>query len=271
MTLRQYLRAVHGPLVVPGGLGHANLLDRLVPTPVSSQLLGGSRVGRCHSLPAEHALAFAMGTHAPLVGGPRTAGFAGRRRSRQLQGKTAKDDEENSGYWFLMMPGELVKRIVEASGSWPQGEGGRLGEGVARLMGALPLAGAQEEQVKEEQVRIRNSTSTIGRLGKAKTLLNLLEQVLPRDDCGPGTCVILGKQWIFPKAEQLALMEEQFLDRDIVRATTELNRQKRQKAKLARAQEEQVRIALAGGVATCPAPARRWSRRSSCSCSCSLQ
>jgi len=167
-----------GPPVVPGGLGHADLLDRLVPTPISSQMLGGSRVGRCHSLPAEHALAFAMGTHAPLVGGSRAAGCAGKRRSRQLQGKTAKDDEENLGYWFLMMPGELVKRIVEASGTWPEGEGGRPGEGVARLMGAHPLA---------------------------------------------------------------------------------------------RAQEQQVTIALAGGVLTCPAPARRWNRRSSCSCSCSIQ
>ena len=88
---------------------------------MSSQLLGGSRVGRCHSLPAEHALAFAMGTHAPLVGGSRAAECAGKRRSRQLQGKTAKDDEGNLGFWFqfLMMPGELVQRIVEASGSWP--------------------------------------------------------------------------------------------------------------------------------------------------------
>ena len=122
------------PPVVPSGLGHADLLDRLVPTPVPPHLFDGARVGRCHSLPTEHALAFASGTHARLVGGSR-----------------AGDEEENSGCWFLMMPGELVKRIVEASGSWPDGEGGRLGEGVARLMGALPLARVQGDQVGQEE------------------------------------------------------------------------------------------------------------------------
>jgi hypothetical protein len=35
---------------VPGGLGHADLRDRLVPTLVSPRLLGGARVGRWHGL-----------------------------------------------------------------------------------------------------------------------------------------------------------------------------------------------------------------------------
>ena len=51
-------------LQLPGGLGHADLANRLVPTPVSPRLLGGARVGRCHDLAEEHALAFAMGTRA---------------------------------------------------------------------------------------------------------------------------------------------------------------------------------------------------------------
>ena len=42
--------------------GHADLADRLVPTPVSPHLLGGARVGRCHGLTEEHALSFAMGS-----------------------------------------------------------------------------------------------------------------------------------------------------------------------------------------------------------------
>ena len=40
---------------VPGGLGHADLRDRLVPTPVSPRLHGGARVERCHGLARERA------------------------------------------------------------------------------------------------------------------------------------------------------------------------------------------------------------------------
>ena len=35
---------------VPGGLGHADIANRLVPTLVPRQLLGGTRMGRCHGL-----------------------------------------------------------------------------------------------------------------------------------------------------------------------------------------------------------------------------
>jgi hypothetical protein len=93
--------------VVPGGLGHADLFDRLVPAAVPPHLFDGARVGRCHRLPEEHALAFAMGLHARLGGGSRVAGLAG----------------------------ELVRQVVEAGGSWPAGADGTLGEGVTRLMG----------------------------------------------------------------------------------------------------------------------------------------
>lgn len=73
------------PSQAPGGLGHADLADRLVPTRVPPQLLGGAGVGRTLVLPAELALAFAMGTHARL-----------------------------GGEWIAALPAELVRRVLEA-------------------------------------------------------------------------------------------------------------------------------------------------------------
>ena len=50
-------------------LGHGDEDNRFVPTVVSGAGLGGGRFGRCRGLlPAEHALAFAMGTHWRLGG-----------------------------------------------------------------------------------------------------------------------------------------------------------------------------------------------------------
>ena len=49
-----------------GQLGHGDGADRVVPTLVAGTGLGGRRIGRCRGLPAEHALAFAMGTHGRL-------------------------------------------------------------------------------------------------------------------------------------------------------------------------------------------------------------
>ena len=112
---------------VPGGLGHADLANRLVPTPVSPRLLGGARVGRCHGLAEEHALAFAMGTHARL------AAVGGRRRSRRVQGKAPAGEEEGRGCAYAEMAGELVKQVVEAC-RWEAGR--EVQEGVARLIGA---------------------------------------------------------------------------------------------------------------------------------------
>jgi len=108
---------------LPGGLGHADLLDRLVPSPLSPCLFDGDRVGRCHGLTEEHALAFAMGTHARLGAG---AAGGGRRRSRRVQGKAP--EEEGRGCAYSEMAGELVQQVVEAC-RW------EVGEGVARLMG----------------------------------------------------------------------------------------------------------------------------------------
>ena len=49
-----------------GRLGHGDEQRRMVPTLVPGAVLGGGRIGRCRGLPAEHALAFAMGTHGRL-------------------------------------------------------------------------------------------------------------------------------------------------------------------------------------------------------------
>lgn len=98
---------------VPAGLGHADLCDRLVPTLVSPRLLGGVRVGRCHGLADELALAFAMGTHARLGAG------------------AAAEEGEDKECPYLMMPGELVKRVVDAC-RW---DAGKVATAVVRLMG----------------------------------------------------------------------------------------------------------------------------------------
>ena len=52
-----------------GQLGHGDERNRLVPTEVAGAGLGGGRIGRCRGLPAEHAVAFAMGTHGRLGAG----------------------------------------------------------------------------------------------------------------------------------------------------------------------------------------------------------
>ena len=124
---------------VPGGLGHVDLANRLVPTLVPRQLLGGARVGRCHGLLEELALAFAMGTHERLGAGSAAAGgVGGRRRSRRAQGKAPAAMREEEGCLYLMMPADLVKRVVEACGWRAEGE---LGEGVVRLMGGRRTSG----------------------------------------------------------------------------------------------------------------------------------
>ena len=49
-----------------GELGHGDEEDDLEPTVVLGAGLGGGRIGRCRGRAAEHALAFAMGTHGRL-------------------------------------------------------------------------------------------------------------------------------------------------------------------------------------------------------------
>ncbi len=61
------------------------------------QLLGGARVGQCHGLREEFALAFGMGT-----------------RSRRVQGKAQAAGREEDGCPYLVMPADLVKQVVKA-------------------------------------------------------------------------------------------------------------------------------------------------------------
>jgi len=128
--------SVHPGSQVPGGLGHADLRDRLEPTLVCPRLIGGARVGRWHGLTEELALTFAMGTHARLGAVAGGAGGGGRRRSRRVQGKAPAGGEDDRGRCpYFMMPADLVKRVVEAC-RWGAGEEAKgFGEGVLRLMG----------------------------------------------------------------------------------------------------------------------------------------
>jgi len=76
-----------------------------------------------HGLREELAMAFAMGTHERLGAGSAAAGEGGgRRRSRRAQEKAPAARREEEGCPYLMMPADLVKRVVEACG------------GVVRLM-----------------------------------------------------------------------------------------------------------------------------------------
>jgi len=47
----------------PAGIGHNDMLAKLVPTCVAQHLLQGACVGRCHFLPPLYAFTFVMGTH----------------------------------------------------------------------------------------------------------------------------------------------------------------------------------------------------------------
>jgi len=61
----------------PVGLGHGDMLTKLVHTCVTPHLLQGVRVRRCHRLPLLHALAVVMGTHTRLGSTAPTATSAG--------------------------------------------------------------------------------------------------------------------------------------------------------------------------------------------------
>jgi len=104
---------------VPSGLGHGDGETKLVPTPVAPALLQGARVGRCYGLPPLHALAFVMGNHFRLGRAAQNA-------------PAAADNGKDCAY--VSMPGELMQRMVEACGAWPEGRTGEL-EGIVRLMG----------------------------------------------------------------------------------------------------------------------------------------
>jgi alpha-tubulin suppressor-like RCC1 family protein len=52
----------------PIALGHTDMENKIVSTRVAPHHMQGARVGRCHSLPPQHAFAFAMGMHSRLEG-----------------------------------------------------------------------------------------------------------------------------------------------------------------------------------------------------------
>ena len=100
-----------------------------VPRPVALVTVDfplGSRVGAFHGLPPAHAMAFAMGTHVRL--GCRAPVAAGSRKNlMRLLGKTPEaeggahdqlDAEEDCAY--VMMPAELVRRLVLTCGIWQE-------------------------------------------------------------------------------------------------------------------------------------------------------
>ena len=122
---------------VDGQLGLGDRQRRLVPTQVAMAGLGGERIGCCRALPAEHALAFAMGTHGRLGGGGQAgAGAAGGvRRSLRLQEKAASP--------CYSLKEELVKIIVRMSVRWPAGPAG-VDEGMVRLLGGGVGGGARD-------------------------------------------------------------------------------------------------------------------------------
>ena len=98
---------------------------KLMPTPMATHLLQGARVGCCgHCLPLLHILAFAMGTHARLGSADEAAPGAA----------------DATACAYLMMPGELVRQLVEACASLPEGRAGEL-EGVVRLLGGWGVRG----------------------------------------------------------------------------------------------------------------------------------
>ena len=125
-----------GEVEVPWGLGHGDGETKSVPTRLAPALLLGMRVGRCYGLPPLHALAFAMGNHSRLGRAAQTAPAAAH------NGKDCA---------YVSMPGELVQRIVEACGTWPEGRAGQL-EGVVRLLGGGMIDERESTlKVKDEQ------------------------------------------------------------------------------------------------------------------------
>jgi alpha-tubulin suppressor-like RCC1 family protein len=119
----------HPRHLVPGGLGHADLRDRRVPTLVSPRLLGGARVGRWHGLAEELALSFAMGTHARL--GPPPARFHHPLHQVRRHHKVRAVVLSPRRGIALHPPRPPPARAPRAGG---EAEG--FGEGVLRLMGA---------------------------------------------------------------------------------------------------------------------------------------
>lgn len=103
---------------MPSRLGHVNC-DRIpVPMRLSPHFcMDGARVGRYHRLHPLHAIAFAMGMH-----------------SRLGSGRSADINQPHVGSLVNILDDNLVKMILEASRSFPEGEGVKLHH-VVRLSG----------------------------------------------------------------------------------------------------------------------------------------
>jgi alpha-tubulin suppressor-like RCC1 family protein len=154
----------------PTGLGHANIEHKHVPTRVTElgqmetiyhpktanpgiqkepmlEVVPGSRamfvrqearVGRCHSLPPDHALAFAMGTHYRLARG---VGLLRIEEDEDEEEQTMVATDEGRGCSHVSkLDGDLVKLVVDWCRGWPEGGAGEL-EGVVRLMGGGLMRG----------------------------------------------------------------------------------------------------------------------------------
>ena len=98
--------------------GHDSTAMSLLPTCIAPHHIQGERVGRWHRLPLLCALAFAMGTHDRLGSNLHTASAAA----------------NTMGCAYVMMPGDLVKRILETCQWCPHGRAGNL-QGLRRLLG----------------------------------------------------------------------------------------------------------------------------------------
>jgi alpha-tubulin suppressor-like RCC1 family protein len=66
------VRDPHRSHYIYTGLGHIDIIDKLVPTRVDPDYMQGARVGRWHCLRSEYALAFVMGLHSRLGAGTDT-------------------------------------------------------------------------------------------------------------------------------------------------------------------------------------------------------
>ena len=115
------------------GLGDASG-SMWVPTRVDPALI----IGPCHNLQPIHALAFAMGTHSRLCGynNPTAAvvGDGNQKRTQRQSDKTPDNNEQERDCVYVAMPGELVRRVIEACETWPGGRTGEL-DGLVRMLG----------------------------------------------------------------------------------------------------------------------------------------
>ena len=104
-------------------LSHADLQRKFVPTLVAPQHMQGARVGRCHNLDPQHALAFAMGTHTRLGSVQAVNPTSG------VMGKSQGSDKGKWSSNVNRLEDSLVKLAVEMSRNWPEGGGGGAGGG----------------------------------------------------------------------------------------------------------------------------------------------